>query len=102
MIEFGDWQVRRADALNLTLYHRHEKRCRGKDAAAEDNGTLKWFPTGNYFHSVEAACMFALKTDVRNGVGGEDERQSMADFIKRIESLMADQREWLSGVSARL
>lgn len=102
MIEFGDWQVRRADALNLTLYHRHEKRGRGKDAAAEDNGTLKWFPTGNYFHSVEAACMFALKTDVRNGVGGEDERQSMADFIKRIESLMADQREWLSGVSARL
>ena len=102
MIEFGDWQVRRADALNLTLYHRHEKRGRGKDAAAEDNGTLKWFPTGNYFHSVEAACMFALKTDVRNGVGGEDERQSMADFIKCIESLMADQCEWLSGVSARL
>lgn len=102
MIEFGDWQVRRADALNLTLYHRHEKRGRGKDATSEDNGTLKWFPTGNYFHSVEAACMFALKADVRNGVGGDDERQSMADFIKRIETLMADQREWLSGVSGRL
>ena len=24
------------------------------------------------------------------------------DYVKRIESLMADQREWLSGVSARL
>ena len=90
MIEFGDWQVRRADALNLTLYHRHAA-TRGKNA-----GEVGWHQTGNFFNSVEAAVMFALKADARAMVVGDEERMGLAEYLRRINELFDDYREWLS------
>lgn len=93
MIEFGDWQVRRADALNLTLYHRHAAKS-GKNV-----GEVGWHQTGHFFHSVEAAVTYALKADARAMVGGEEERLGLAEYVGRMEKLVEDYREWLSGAT---
>ena len=90
MIEIGDWQVRRADALNLTLYHTHVA-TRGKSV-----GEVGWHATGNFFHSVEAAVMFVLKSDLRALVGSEECVMDLAEYVRRVESLLSDYREWLS------
>lgn len=89
MIEFGDWQVRRADALNLTLYHRHAA-TRGKSV-----GEVGWHATGNFFKSVEDAVMFALMADARAEVG-DDSRMEMAEYVRSINKLIDDCKEWLS------
>lgn len=101
MIEFGDWQIRRGDALNLKLFHRHEKKGRGKNANADDNGELGWFDTGNYFHSVRDAVMFAAKHDMRRLVGDDDEWLTLAEYVSQITVLLNDFRDDLSGVTGR-
>lgn len=101
MIEFGDWQIRRGDALNLKLFHRHEKKGRGKNANADDNGELGWFDTGNYFYSVRDAVMFAAKHDMRRLVGDDDEWLTLAEYVSQITVLLNDFRDDLSGVTGR-
>ena len=101
MIEFGDWQIRRGDALNLKLFHRHEKKGRGKNANADDNGELGWFDTGNYFYSVRDAVMFAAKHDMRRLVGDDDEWLTLAEYVRQITVLLDDFRDDLSGVTVR-
>ena len=101
MIEFGDWQIRRGDALNLKLFHRHEKKGRGKNANADDNGELGWFDTGNYFYSVSDAVMFAAKHDMRRLVGIDDEWLTLAEYVRQVKVLLDDFRDDLSGVTER-
>lgn len=101
MIEFGDWQIRRGDALNLKLFHRHEKKGRGKNANADDNGELGWFDTGNYFYSVRDAVMFAAKYDMRRLVGDDDEWLTLAEYVRQMKVLLDDFRDDLSGVTVR-
>lgn len=101
MIEFGDWQVRRGDALNLKLFHRHEKKGRGKNANADNNGELGWFDTGNYFYSVREAVMFAAKYDLRRLVGNDDECFALAEYVRQMKVLLDDFRDDLSGVTVR-
>ncbi len=101
MIEFGDWQIRRGDALNLKLFHRHEKKGRGKNANADDNGELGWFDTGNYFYSVREAVMFAAKHDMRRLVGNDDEWLTLAEYVRQVKVLLDDFRDDLSGVIVR-
>lgn len=101
MIEFGDWQIRRGDALNLKLFHRHEKKGRGKNAKADNNGELGWFDTGNYFYSVREAVMFAAKHDMRRLVGNDDEWLTLAEYVRQMKVLLDDFRDDLSGVTER-
>lgn len=91
MIEFGDWQIRQHDKLNLTLFHRHVKRRRDGET-----GEATWNPTGNYFQSVDGAVMFALRRDARDAVGDADERIEMAEYAQRVKKLVDGYSEWLS------
>lgn len=93
MIEFGDWQIRRYDKLNLTLYHRHA----GKANNGKGAGVVKFRPTGNYFPTVEAAVMFALRRELMDAVGTDEERVEMAEYIHRVEATVDSFKEWLSG-----
>ena len=97
MIEFGNWQIRRADPLNLTLYRRRKKQGRGKYANSEDNGTVGWFPTNNYFQSVEHAVLFALRNEMMDAAGTDSELLSIGEFENRVIGIVADFKEWLSG-----
>lgn len=90
MIQFGDWQIRRSDPLNLQLYHRHVMD-RGKSV-----GELKWRPTGHFFNSVKAAITYALNAETRERVGDESFVLSLREAIEQEERIAKEFREWLS------
>lgn len=93
MIEFGNWRLVQRDKLNLALQHRHvSDRSNGKG-----DGTLKWHDTGNYFQSVYGGVMFALRQEMRDAVGDADERMTMEGYLTKVETIVVDFKEWLSG-----
>lgn len=60
-IEFGKWQLRRMDALNWQLWHRHVATT-GKNQGVED-----WYPMKRYYSysTFDNAIMFAADYDIR-------------------------------------
>lgn len=90
MIQFGDWQIRRSDPLNLQLYHRHVM------GSGKSVGELKWRPTGHFFNSVKAAITYALNAETRERVGDDSLVLSLREAIEQEERIANEFREWLS------
>lgn len=96
MIQFGNWQVRRSDPLNLQLYHRHVMD-RGKHI-----GEMRWRPTGHFFQSVKAAVTYALNVETMERVGDESLVLSLRDAIEQEERIAREFQEWLSEAAGAL
>lgn len=90
MLQFGDWQLRRSDPLNLKLYHRHEAQ------KGRSKGKVDWYDTGHYFQSVRAGVAYALNAEVLERVGDESFIKTLREAIDEEKALVAEFKEWLS------
>lgn len=84
-IQFGDWQLRKRDANNWELYHRHAVRANKMTVENGTAGTLKWHTTGRYYqertfvHAVEYAADWELRND------GSDDVVTMGEYIRLLD-----------------
>lgn len=71
-IQFGDWQLRKMDANNWELYHRHVTKENAKSLRSGSAGKVQWNRMGRYYQksTFANAIEYAADWDMRNAEGG--------------------------------
>lgn len=80
-IQFGDWQLRKRDAGNWELFHRHETKETSTSIKSGNAGKVRWHGTGRYYQATtfHLAIEYAADYDMRND--GSEEVIDMGEYI---------------------
>lgn len=81
-IQFGDWQLRKLDAKNWELYHRHVTKETSLSIKSGNAGKVRWHGTGRYYQAstFSYAIEYAADWELRND--GSDKVVDMGEYIK--------------------
>lgn len=99
-IQFGDWQLRKRDASNWELYHRHETKETSTSIKSGNAGKVRWHGTGRYYQATtfHLAIEYAADWELRND--GSDDVVSLGEYIRLLDEKLQSFRIDFKTVSA--